>query len=93
MTVAELIIFLQEAVQRGLPEDTTVVIETEMGYLVADTVNDPTRHDGYDMWFTIFTGMEADSRFTPGGFDCPHPHATKDQVHCDDCGEEVLFTP
>jgi hypothetical protein len=79
VTVAELIEFLQEAVKRGLPEDTTVVIETEMGYLIADTVNDPTRRDGYDMWFTIFTGMEADSRYTPGGLpDLEEPEPLRD---------------
>ena len=67
MTVSELQAALQAAVDRGLPGDTTVVVETGHWFTVVDSTTDPTQTTDFDMWFTLALGQEADSRTTPGG--------------------------
>lgn len=68
MTVAELQTALQAAVDRGLPPDTTVVVDRDDWYYVLSETQDPSDgRDGCELWFTLFPGEEADSRTTPGG--------------------------
>lgn len=68
MTVAELQAALQAAVDRGLPPETTVVVDREGWYWVLDEVQDPSdENEGCELWFTLFSHQEADSRLTPGG--------------------------
>ena len=70
MTVAELKAALEAALERGLPPETTVVIDAvgQDGFMIANWTVDPTTPGSdFDMWFTIQMGEEADSRFTPGG--------------------------
>jgi hypothetical protein len=68
VTVKELQAALQAAVDRGLDPETTVVLATDGWYQIATEVADPSQDsDQADMWFTIYPGDEADSRFTPGG--------------------------
>jgi len=69
MTVNELKVALQAALDRGLPGETTVVIDTDVGFQILQVAGDPSDEgETYDMWFTLSeTGEEADCRFTTGG--------------------------
>jgi hypothetical protein len=91
-TVDSLIAALQAAKERGLPGETAVTVYQDGWYHeLAETIEDPSQRQDIDMWVVLTPTGPADSRFTPGGMPpCAHPFATRDQVHCDDCGEEVL---
>jgi hypothetical protein len=72
MTVQELQKALADAITRGLPSDTTVVIEQDGWYtILKDTIDPSHPKSEYDMWFTLFLQEgdegQADCRFTPGG--------------------------
>jgi hypothetical protein len=70
VTVTELQAALQAALDRGLPPETTVVIELDHNFefCVAKLLGDPSEEDaGCDMWFTLSYGEVADCRSTPGG--------------------------
>jgi hypothetical protein len=69
MTLQELHDITAQMLQGGTRPDTEVVIETGGWYNLIDHVSDPRANEDYDMWVTLFPGLEADSRLTPGHFD------------------------
>ncbi len=72
MTVTELHAALADAIKRGIDPDTAVVVDTQREatggwYRLVDSFEDPTLSDDY-IWFTLNTGDDCDSRFTPGHY-------------------------
>ena len=68
LTVRGLHAKLTAAIERGIANDTAVVVYNEGWYdEVLDDITDPTVEDNV-IWFTLTPAGPADARFTPGHF-------------------------
>ena len=74
MNIMELKRLVDQALDRGIDPNTTVVIahrEEPGDWAILREVGDPAEPgNSYEshIWFTLYPGEEADGRFTPGHF-------------------------
>jgi hypothetical protein len=69
MNIQQLKELVDAALERGIDPLTTVVVDADGDWRKIDRTDDPTqRADDSLMWFTLFVGEWADSRFDRGHY-------------------------